>query len=102
MALRYRDAEDSDRPRQRRNAALDVMEQVRAVLNPDEDTVVSITGHQCGDPECGCAETVILVLQSDQPTVAVKIAKSIETVTEADISDALQPLGSPSRVICVR
>jgi len=102
MALRYRHAEDSERLGQRRNAALDVMEQVRAVLNPDEDTVVSVTGHQCGDPECGSAETVILLMQPDRPSVAIKIAKSIETVTEADISAALAPLHSSLRVICVR
>jgi hypothetical protein len=102
MALRYRHAEDSEGLRQRRNAALDVMEQVRAVLNPDEDTVVSVTGHQCGDPECGSAETVILLMQPDRPTVAIKIAKSIETVTEADVSAALAPLRSSLRVICVR
>ena len=102
MALRYRHAEDSERLGQRRNAALDVMEQVRAVLYPDKDTVVSVTGHQCGDPECGSTKTVILLMQPDRPSVAITIAKSIETVTEADISAALAPLRSSLRVICVR
>ncbi|MGA8613827.1 MAG: hypothetical protein WB760_19560 [Xanthobacteraceae bacterium] len=78
------------------------MEWVRAVLNPDDETVVSVNGHQCGDPECASAETVILLMQPNQATVAIKISKSIETVTEADISGALEPLLSSVRVICVR
>jgi len=41
-------------------------------------------------------------MQPDRPSVAITIAKSIETVTEADISAALAPLRSSLRVICVR
>jgi len=99
MALRYKTAGNSDR---RRNVALEVTEWVRAVLGTNDDAVVSVTGHQCGAPECGDAETVILLMRADQPTAAIKISKSIETVTDADVAEALQPLLSPARAICVR
>ena len=82
MALRCKTAGNPDR---RRNAALEVMEWVRAILDTHDDAIISVTGHQCGAPECGDAETVILLMRADQPTVAIKISKSIETVTDADV-----------------
>lgn len=74
------------------------MEWARAALNLDEETVVSVTGNQCGDPECGGAETVILLMQpdqTDQPRSAIKISESIET-TEADTCAPLS-CSSPPR-----
>ena len=98
MALRYKIAGNSN---WRRNAVLEVVEWVRAILDTHDDAVVSVTGHQCGAPECGDAETVILLMRADQPTVAIKISKPIETVTDADVAEALQPLLPPARVIRV-
>ncbi len=99
MALRYKTAGNPDR---RRNVALEVTEWVRAFLDTHDDAVISVTGHQCGAPECGDAETVILLMRADQPTVAIKISKPIETVTDADVAEALQPLLPPARVIRIR
>jgi hypothetical protein len=75
-----------------RNAALELMQQARAILNIDDDTVISVREHDCGDPGCGSARTVVLVLRPDRPTEAVKIDKSIERVTKSDLSAALAPL----------
>jgi hypothetical protein len=57
----------------RKRAALELTMQVRAILKVEDDTVVSVSEHNCGDPECG-SQTVILVLRPRQPTEAIKIA----------------------------
>ena len=99
MALRYKTAEN---PGRGRNVGLEVTEWVRAVLDTHDNAVVSVTGLQCGAPECGNAETVILLMRANQPTTAIKISKSIETVTEADVAEALEPPLSRARMIRVR
>jgi hypothetical protein len=87
MALRYRAAKDSDRGR---DAALDVMLWARAILDADEDVVVSVSAHRCSDPQCGDPGTFVLLMRPGKPTEAVKLGKSIETVTRADVAKALQ------------
>jgi hypothetical protein len=57
----------------RKDAALDLMIRARGILNVDEDAVVSVSQHDCGDPECRGARTVILIMRPDQPTKAIKI-----------------------------
>jgi hypothetical protein len=57
--------------------------------------VISVTAPQCGDAECGGAETIILLMRPDEPTQAIKISKSLETVTQSDVAEALQPLLYP-------
>jgi hypothetical protein len=89
MALFFRSRMASDR---RKDAAFDLMMKARAILRTDDETVVSVSEHDCGDPGCGRARTVVLIMRPDQPTKAVKIDKPIDGVTQADLSDALAPL----------
>jgi hypothetical protein len=67
-------------------AALELVQWVGAILGADEDIVVSVTQHQCGDPDCGGSATTIPA----EPTTAIKIGKPLETVTQADVAKALQ------------
>jgi hypothetical protein len=55
----------------RKDAALELMVQARAVLDSDGDTVVSVSEHACGDVGCCGQQTVILVMRSDRPTESV-------------------------------
>jgi hypothetical protein len=80
----------------RRDAALDLMIRARGILNVDDDTVVSVSEHDCGDLECRGARTVILIMRPDQPTKAININKPLDAVTAADLSDALAPLACVS------
>jgi hypothetical protein len=64
----------------RKDAALDLMIRARGILNVDDDAVVSVSEHDCGDPECRGARTVILIMRPDQPTKAIKINKPLEAV----------------------
>jgi hypothetical protein len=72
----------------RARAALELTMQARAILNADDDTVVSVSEHCCGDPECG-SQTVILVLRPRQPTKAIKIGKPLDAITSIDLCNAL-------------
>jgi hypothetical protein len=76
----------------RRDAALALMLHARNILGTDNETVVSVREHDCGDPDCGPARTVVLILRPDRPTEAVKIDKPIERVTKTDLSAALVPV----------
>jgi hypothetical protein len=76
----------------RSDAALELKVQVRTLINADDDTVVSVSERDCGDPGCGGARTIVLVMHPRRPTEAVKINKPLEQVTQSDISDALAPL----------
>jgi hypothetical protein len=44
----------------RKDAALDLMIRARGILNVDDDAVVSVSEHDCGDPDCRGARTVSL------------------------------------------
>ena len=76
----------------RRDAALELKLHALTVINADDDTVVSISERDCGDPGCGGARTIVLIMHPRRPTEAVKIDKPLEQVTQSDISDALAPL----------
>jgi hypothetical protein len=76
----------------RSDAALELKEHARTVINADDDTVVSVNERDCSDPGCGGAQTVVLVMHPRRPTKAVKIDKPLEHVTQSDICDALAPL----------
>src|SRR3979411_972374 len=90
MVVFFRGRGASDR---RKDAGIALMRQALAFLHGDDDgSIVSVTEHDCGDPECGRARTVVLVMRPEQPTKAVKIEKPIDSVTQADLSDALAPL----------
>ena len=81
----------------RNDAALELMIEARAVLGVEDDTVVSISEHACGDPGCGGAQTVILLMRPRRPTEAVRIDKPIDAVTRADLAVALAPSAVGSR-----
>jgi hypothetical protein len=98
MAPFFRNRMASER---RRGAALDLTVRARGILNVDDDAVVSVSEHDCGDPECGGARTVILIMRPDQPTKAIKINKPMAAVTAADLSDALAPLACASNLATV-
>jgi hypothetical protein len=85
MAQLFRNRAASAR---RARTALELTMQARAILKADNDTVVSVSEHSCGDPECG-SQTVILVLRPRQPTEAIKIGKSLDAVTSIDLCNAL-------------
>jgi hypothetical protein len=86
MVLNFR----SKRP-ERRVAALELTLQVRAILDLDDDTVVSISEHDCGEPGCSGTRTVVLLLRAGQPTKAIKIEKPMKSVSHADLTTALAP-----------
>ena len=67
----------------RRVAAL-----VRAALALSEDDCVTVSEIDCGDPACGGAETVALVMRPGRKTEAVKLLMPMATVTEADVRAA--------------
>jgi hypothetical protein len=94
MALFFRNRTASAR---RKEAALDLMIEARAILGVDDDTVVSVSEHACGDTGCCGVQTVILLMRPRRPTEAVRLDKEIETVTRADLAAALAPCAGGSR-----
>jgi hypothetical protein len=79
-------------PNRQSNVALELKAHARAVLNADDDTVVSVSERDCRELGCGGAETIVLVLHPRRPTKAVKIDKPLEQISLWDLSDALAPL----------
>ncbi|MFN3853930.1 MAG: hypothetical protein ACK4M0_06000 [Phreatobacter sp.] len=61
---------------------------VRAQLALTEDDGVTVSEIACSHPECGDAETVVLVMRLGRPTEAVKILKAMRLVTEDDLRRA--------------
>jgi hypothetical protein len=91
MALRYKAARN---PEPRREAAIDVTRWAHDILNTDGHTVVKVAHPHCGDPDCEEDVTTILLLRPDRPTSMIKINKSLERVTEADLRAALLPIAA--------
>jgi hypothetical protein len=81
MALFFRAREDPARAdASRRVAAL-----VRETLALSEDDAVTVSEIACGDPACGGAETVVLIMRAGRKTEAVKLMMPMATVTDADV-----------------
>jgi hypothetical protein len=81
----------------RTDAAIELTLQARAILDVDDDTVVSISQHDCDEPGCcGGARTIVLVLRPGHPTKGIKIEKPIESVTRDDLSEALALFAAPA------
>lgn len=76
------------RVRAQASARQALAERARWVLALAEDDALSVNEIACADPGCPDTETVILLMRVGQPTRALKIAKPIEAVTEADIAAA--------------
>lgn len=73
------------------DAARELADKARAILGVGEDTTVSITEIACGDPACGGAETVVLIMRPGRRTEAAKLLCPLGAVTDEDLRDALQP-----------
>jgi hypothetical protein len=78
----------------RRDAALQLKEHARTVINADDETVVSVSESDCGDPGCGGTRTIVLIMHPRRPTEAVKIEKPLEQITQTELSDALATLAA--------
>jgi hypothetical protein len=62
----------------------------RTALGASPDTSFAVNEIACTDPACPGVETVILVMEPGVKTRAYKVAKSLDAVTEPDISQALE------------
>ncbi|KMO14185.1 hypothetical protein [Methylobacterium platani] len=71
------------------SARRDLAARVRRVLALAEEDALSVNEIACTDRGCPGIETVILVMRVRQPTRALKIAKPIEAVTDADVGAAM-------------
>lgn len=99
MALRYK---KETAARRGPDAAAKVIEWVRALVGDDENTGVSLSANACGHAACRGQETVILLMRRNEPTIGIKLSKSVEAVTQADVAEALQPMLAPAQVSRVR
>lgn len=69
----------------RAEASAKIAALVRAALALGEDDAVTVSEIACGDPACGGAETVVLIMRAGRRTEAVKFMKPMAQVTEADV-----------------
>ena len=88
MALLFRSRADAPA---RQDASRRVAALVRAALELGEDDAVTVSEISCGDPACGGAETVALVMRVGRRTEAVKFLKPMTEVTEADVRSKFAP-----------
>lgn len=88
MALFFRAREDPARA----DASARVTAYARSALGLSEDDAVTVSEIACGDPECGGAETVILIMRAGRKTVAAKLRMPMAVATEADVATALAAL----------
>ncbi|WP_341989840.1 hypothetical protein [Azorhizobium sp. AG788] len=77
---------------EQRDATRALAEMTRRLLDLEEEATVSVSEIACGDPACGGAETVVLVMRPGQRTQAAKVLMPVANVTEADLLAALKPL----------
>ncbi len=80
--------------RHRWNAVRELKEHARTAINADDETIVTISERDCGDPGCGGGRTIVLIMHPRRPTEAVGIDKPLEQITQTDLSDALAPLAA--------
>jgi hypothetical protein len=83
------------------NAVRKLREHARTALNADHETIITISERDCGDPLCGGARTIVLIMHPRRPTEAVKIDKPLEQITQTDLCNALAPLAAqtvPARI----
>ena len=84
--------------RHRWNAVRELKEHARTAINADDETIVTISERDCGDPGCGGTRTIVLIMHPRRPTEAVGIDEPLEQITEADLSDALASLAANKRL----
>ncbi len=80
-----------------RDAARVLADRVREALQLDADATVSVSEISCGDPACGGAETVVLVMRPGRRTEAAKVLCPMAEVTQEALLAALKPLAGPER-----
>ena len=84
MALLFRSRRDDPG---RADASRRVAALVRAALSLTENDAVTVSEIDCGDPACGGAETVVLIMRPGRKTEAVKFMKPMAEVTEQDVRE---------------
>ena len=84
MALLFRSRRDDPG---RADASRRVAALVRDALSLTEDDAVTVSEIDCGDPACGGAETVVLIMRPGRKTEAVKFMMPMANVTEQDVRD---------------
>jgi len=81
----------SRRPPADQGARDEIIAHVRRIGGFDDAVIVKVSEIVCADPTCPGLETVILVMVPGSATRAVKVARAMAEVTEADIDAALHP-----------
>jgi hypothetical protein len=90
MALRYKHSKSAVL---RTEASARVLRWVLALVRDAEtSTAVTVSSSECGHAACGGNETIVLLTRAGKPATKVKIAKPLESVTQAEIADALASL----------
>jgi transcriptional regulator of NAD metabolism len=67
------------------SASQELMQAIRAKYNLSDDDGLSISEIACSHPECGDAETAILIFKKGEKTRAVKILKPLSKVDLTDL-----------------
>jgi transcriptional regulator of NAD metabolism len=67
------------------SASQELMQAIRAKYNLSDEDGLSISEIACSHPECGDAETAILIFKKGEKTRAVKILKSLSKVDLTDL-----------------
>jgi hypothetical protein len=80
--------------RHRWNTVRELKAHARTAINADDETIVTLSERDCGDPACGGARTIVLIMHPRRPAEAVRIDKPLEQITQADLFDALAPLAA--------
>jgi len=62
---------------------------VRGILSLTDDDGVTVSEIACSHPECGDAETVVLIMRLGRRTEAVKVLKAMRLVSDEDLRRAL-------------
>jgi hypothetical protein len=81
-------------PRHRWNVVRELKEHARTAINADDETIITLS--ERGDPGCGGARTIVLIMYPRRPTEAVAIDKPLEQITQTDLADVLAPLAAPT------
>lgn len=61
---------------------------VRRTLGFGDEVLLTISEIDCGDPACGGAETVVLVMRPGRKTAAFKMRMPMASVAEEDVRAA--------------
>lgn len=85
MAILFRRSRAEEPGRAEASAKIAAL--VRATLALGEDDAVTVSEIACGDPACGGAETVVLIMRVGRKTEAVKFMKPMAQVSEADVTE---------------